>query len=45
MTRGMCMLMIKEAAAKRPGLRYRFVLENKVPFLFFKKRFRTIVEG
>lgn len=37
--------MIYKAAAKRLGVRYRFVLENKVQFLFVKKRFRTIVEG
>jgi hypothetical protein len=37
--------VIYKAAAKRPGVRYRFVLENKVQFLFLKKRFRTTVEG
>lgn len=36
-------LLIEKAAAMRSG--FRFVLENKVRGLFFRTRFRTIVEG
>jgi hypothetical protein len=37
--------LIEKTAAKRPEVRYQFVLENKKQFLFLKKRFRTIVAG